>query len=115
MRGTREEQVERDRRSDDQQPVRRRAKGGIVLKRARPADMELDAKVRLVVIEAKRAGTLGAGSPWRGLDPMDDETWSAAQTPPYAPDRRYPDEAPERGGARSAEGRGAPTPSDSEA
>ena len=79
MRGKSEEQVERDRRSDEEQHARRRARGGLVLKRARPADLELDAKVRRVVIEAKRAGTLGAGSPWRGLDPMDDETWAAAQ------------------------------------
>jgi hypothetical protein len=86
VRGTRQEQVERDRRSDEEQHAKRRARRGIVLKRARPADLELDAKVRRVVIDAKRAGTLGASSPWRGLDPMDDETWAAARTPPYAPD-----------------------------
>jgi len=79
VQGTPEEQVERDRRSDEEQHARRRARGGLVLKRARPADLELEAKVRRVVIEAKRAGTLGVGSPWRGLDPMDDETWAAAQ------------------------------------
>jgi hypothetical protein len=84
---TPDEQVERDGRLDGEQHARRRARRGIVLKRPK-ADMELDAKVRLVVIEAKRAGTLGAGSPWRGLDPMDDETWAAAQTPTHANDRR---------------------------
>jgi hypothetical protein len=35
-----------------------------------------DLALRQVVINAKRAGTLGEGSRWRYLDPTDDDAWS---------------------------------------
>ncbi len=41
-------------------------------------DLALDARVRQVVVAAKRAGTLGAGSPWVRTDPLDDEAWARA-------------------------------------
>ena len=52
-----------------------RPRRNVLSKRARGAEEKLDAKVRAVVLRAKQAGTLGAGSPWRSLDPTNDEAW----------------------------------------
>jgi hypothetical protein len=56
--------------------VGRRSKGGLKLRRVPPSDLELDARVRQVVIDAKRAGTLGPRSPWVGTDPALDDAWA---------------------------------------
>ena len=60
--------------------VRRRSKGGLRLRRDRPSDRELDARVRQVVIDAKAAGTLGPRSPWLGSDPAIDDAWARGAT-----------------------------------
>ena len=52
-----------------------RRKRNVLSKRARGAEERLDAEVRVIVLRAKRAGTLGSGSPWRSLDPTNDEVW----------------------------------------
>ena len=43
-----------------------------------PSEVAFDARVRRVVLDAKRAGSLGAGSPWVATDPMDDDAWGRA-------------------------------------
>jgi hypothetical protein len=59
----------------EREPGRRR-KRTVLSRRARGAEERLDAKVRVIVLRAKRAGTLGSGSPWRSLDPTNDEAWA---------------------------------------
>jgi hypothetical protein len=54
----------------------RKSRKRIVLKGRRSPDQTADLALRQVVINAKRAGTLGEGSRWRYLDPTDDDAWS---------------------------------------
>ena len=52
----------------------RQSRKRIALKGRRSSAADL--ALRQVVINAKRAGTLGEGSRWLYLDPTDDDAWS---------------------------------------